>query len=417
VLDSSFGSAGLTWSSPGTGYGIALDSKERVYLAGMGWDAAGIASGRVCRFVPSGQPDTDFDGDGIAVLPLPAGSNGSNAWAICIDASGYLIVAGAVFRNGGDQEFAVWRLTENGSPDSTFGDQGIATIADPAGDDSAHAVAIDEVGRIVAAGWLATGRDMILCRFLPDGRLDPTFGTEGLVVYDGGSGDDLAFALKMDASGSIYVAGYVSLTEGTRALAVWRYLENGSPDPSFGGGMVHYLRPGGGGRDEAWALTIDPSGRILVAGFSYGALTMMDLLLVRFNPDGTLDSTLGGSGAVTHVYDETLPAVDENAVGISVDSTGRILVCGSLGSMCSPHHLPTSSVLALWRFEADGRRDVSFGRGGIAMLHEDSAVFRMGSSPFEEVPGSMIADSSGRLLVGGYTVDESQVVMAVWRFR
>jgi uncharacterized delta-60 repeat protein len=132
-------------------------------------------------------------------------------------------------------------------------------------------------------------------RYLPDGSLDPTFGTGGLVTTDFG-GIDRGFALVLQPDGKLVAAGF---SGGDFALA--RYLPDGSLDPMFGtGGLV---TTDFGGAAEAVALVLQPDGKLVAAGSCcedfalarYGSQPVVNALVsfeplrstLRFTPDPT----------------------------------------------------------------------------------------------------------------------------------
>ncbi len=127
------------------------------------------------------------------------------------------------------------------------------------------------------------------------GDLDPTFGNGGKVITDFGSGES-ANAIVLQPDGKLIVAG------GTNALTgdflIVRYNGNGSLDTSFGnGGRVS---TDFGAVDRAAAVVLQPDGKIVAAGNSSSSgFSFRDLVLARYNADGSLDSTFGNGGKVT----------------------------------------------------------------------------------------------------------------------
>ena len=149
-------------------------------------------------------------------------------------------------------------------------------------------LAIDGQERIVIAGSSnsPTSEDMAVWRFLPDGTLDPSFNGQGWAVHDnaaGGQGDDRAWAVAISPAGRIVIAG---LSEGPtdRDMAVWRYLDDGTLDPSFNGKgwLTRHDAAGGGGDDSGHGVAIDSVGRIVVAGWSDAPSGEADMVVWRF---------------------------------------------------------------------------------------------------------------------------------------
>jgi uncharacterized delta-60 repeat protein len=217
--------------------------------------------------------------------------------AVALQPDGRIVAAGSTF--GGDgEDFALARYTANGDLDPSFGRGGMVTT-DFRGQDAAQAVAVEPDGRIVAAGTtqgsgLGTGAgDFALARYDADGSLDPTFGTAGLVTTDAG-GADAVDAIAVQPDGRIVAVGS-TLGPSGGDLALARYEPDGSLDPSFGSGGI--VTTDVGGEDQALAVALMPDGRIVVAGSSFGEAGG-DFALARYNPDGSLDPAFGSGGVV-----------------------------------------------------------------------------------------------------------------------
>lgn len=179
--------------------------------------------------------------------------------------------------------------------------------------DSATAVVIDAHGRILVAGetggaFEARTRDFALVRYLPDGTLDPSFGTDGIVTTDFGGRGDSATDVFLQPDGRIVAVG--TAVVGRRlggwqcvdAVAIARYLEDGSPDPSFGsGGRQTALRSHVfcGVRPSAAAPTAD-GGLVVVANGGCGGESDEPLggAVVRLTANGQLDSSFGNGGTL-----------------------------------------------------------------------------------------------------------------------
>ncbi|HEX6984983.1 MAG TPA: delta-60 repeat domain-containing protein, partial [Planctomycetaceae bacterium] len=150
------------------------------------------------------------------------------------------------------------------------------------------------------------------------GDLDPTFGEGGVVQILSSNEESNAKSVAVQPDDKILVAGH-ELGD----LAVIRLLENGQPDPTFSGdGKAVIELPSG--FSEARAVTVQPDGKIVVAGGGQGA-TKGDFLVARFNADGKPDPGFGGGDGVV-----TLPVGDDDdeAFGVDVGADGRIAATG-----------------------------------------------------------------------------------------
>jgi uncharacterized delta-60 repeat protein len=175
---------------------------------------------------------------------------------------------------------------------------------------------------------------MVIWRYNSNGRLDSNFGNGGIVVHDnaaGGSGNgfitsDYGNSIYVDSNGKIYVTG--SSYNGSNAdMVIWRYNSNGTLDSSFGnnGIVVHHNAAGGDGFDEGKSIYVDNTGKIYVTGCSSNGITY-DMVIWRYNSSGSLDTSFGNNGIVVHHN-----AVFGNSFwgnSIYVDNNGNIYVTG-----------------------------------------------------------------------------------------
>ena len=136
----------------------------------------------------------------------------------------------------------------------------------------------------------------------PAGTLDTTFGTNGKVTTDIGSADNYACALGLQADGKIVVVG-----DSSSGFALARYNTNGTLDTTFGkGGIVTTVVERG--NDIAFALAIQPNGKIVVTGQSaIGGI--YQFAVVRYNTNGTLDTEFGTGGIVKTQVARMIPPV------------------------------------------------------------------------------------------------------------
>jgi uncharacterized delta-60 repeat protein len=187
-------------------------------------------------------------------------------------------------------------------------------------------------------------------RCLPSGGvLDPTFGTSGLVSSTAGGFEALAVATESD--GKVVVAGTAGVSQrGTSypEFAVARFNLDGTLDTSFGGTgevttILTTLKRGGWARDVA----IQPDGKIVAAGQAFSGFA-----LVRYNADGTLDKTFGSNSTgivVTSIGRNTFDA----AYRLGLEPDGKIVVAGT-----------SDGIVAVARYTSSGVLDTSFGTGG-----------------------------------------------------
>src|SRR6266704_1485635 len=256
-----------------------------------------------------------------------------------------------------------------GALDPSFGSGGIVVTDFNSIDDAAFAVAAQPDGKILAAGYVfssASNYDFALVRYLPDGSLDPSFGTNGKVATDFHGSTDVARAVALQPDGRIVVAGYALRLDGPAFdFALARYNADGSLDTGFGAAGKVTTRFSGG-FDRATAVLLQADGKIVATGTVSNSFTTTgeDFALARYNADGSLDATFGTDGRVVTDFSAGggIFANNDGATSAALQSDGKIIVAGA-----STHEL-TFLDFAMARYNPDGSLDASFANGGRAEL-------------------------------------------------
>ncbi len=381
------------------------------------------------RFSQNGSLDNSFGGDGWVTINVDAG-------AVVIQPDGKIVVSGTAV--GTSFDFAVARLNSDGSPDTSFGEDGSVTIDDGA-EEAILDAAVQADGRIIVAGYSGNDGygfdafDFALLRYNADGSLDSSFDGDGklttsthdgtsaatavvvgfgyssfLVGYanngvnddfavcsDGGgsgfagrmitpigNGDDRANAAVRVPNNKIVAVGY-SDNGSNRDFALVRYHHYANVDTSFGtNGKV---TTDFGGNDEATAIAVQWDGKVVVAGktSSGGGAA---LVLARYNEDGTLDQTFGTGGRV-------IVTAIQNPTAIAIHPYGKIVIAGN-----APHTVsPFGDNFAVARFHPDGSLDTSFDGDGIAVTRFDhtSQVNSLGLEHGKIVAAGFTRNSAG----------------------
>ena len=291
-LDTTFGTSGYTILSPGTDdfiYTLAIDSSGRIVVGGVA--TIGSYSFALARLTPTGSLDSTFGTNGFNTTTL--GTNDS-IQSIAIDSSGRIIVGGNS-TIGGVPKFTLARYTPNGAIDTSFATNGYNTTS-PGTNDSINSIAFDGSGNIVAGGTATVGgvTGFAVARYTSNGALDTSFGTNGFNTTTRGTGDYIA-SIAIDASGRI-VAGGNSTIGGNNVFTVARYLSNGSVDSTFGTNGFNTTTPGTS--DYINSIALDSSGKIVGAGSAtLGGATVT--AVARYTSNGALDSTFGTNGINT----------------------------------------------------------------------------------------------------------------------
>lgn len=172
--------------------------------------------------------------------------------------------------------FALARYNDDGSLDQSFGTNGRVTTSFD-GDSIARAIAIQPDGKAVVAGVLYNPdtppggefKSGLLVRYNPDGSLDTSFGSNGVVVIHFKSGSSEAYAVGLLPDGKIVVAGTAEDPQRPGYdFALACYNSDGSPDKSFDtkGKVWTDFSASTGGVDEACAVIITPDHRVIAGG-------------------------------------------------------------------------------------------------------------------------------------------------------
>ena len=330
---------------------LGIQSDGKIIAAGLGSQAGGKFL--IVRYNTNGSFDNSWDDDGIVLVS--AGSTHALANAVTIQTDGKVIAAGY---GTGDTtsfapDFALTRLNPNGSLDTSFDGDGSVVSNIYSWRIQANAITIQPDGKIVAVGKRITGNndeDFAINRYNPDGTLDTSFDSDGRVTTNVHFGYDRAYAVAMQPDGKILVAG-----EGNSVLVIARYNPDGSLDNSFDGdgkivdaenGSFPYIR----------ALAIQPDGKIVAAGRSYEFGPGFASTVYRFNPDGSRDGSFDVDGKV-----RTDLGGDDEFTSISLQSDGKIVAAGKALN-------GTSYDFTVARYNSSGSPDTSFDGDGIATI-------------------------------------------------
>jgi uncharacterized delta-60 repeat protein len=283
------------------------------------------------------------------------------------------------------------RLFAAGDLDALFGSGGVTLQDIRTRDDFAFATAIQPDGKILVAGKASsgtgTGNDFAVVRFNPNGTLDTTFGTGGIVLTDVGSTADVANAIAIQSSGKIVLVGESRVGTAQPDFAMVRYNTDGSLDTSFGvGGRV--LTDFSGGNDSGRSVALMADGRIVVAG-SATVGSVKRFALARYSADGVLDSTFNGAGKTTTLF--TSGSAVANAVAVLAD--GSVVAAGAATNLST-----AASDLAAVRYLGNGAVDASFGSSGWLTLD-------LGGDG--DVAYAMAMQSDGKLVIAGSNLDNS----------
>jgi uncharacterized delta-60 repeat protein len=344
-LDSTFGNGGriITYlSSYAAVDALAIQPDGKIIAAGGAHVGPPGGSSALLRYNADGSLDSTFGGRDNIIKDFLGG--GSWAGAVVIQSDGKIVIAGVLY--GADWDFALARYDSEGRLDTTFGINGMVRTDFSGPRDYATGLAILADGKIIAAGVAgSTGKkDFALARYNNDGTVDTTFGINGKVTTDFFGSDDEAYDLVIQSDGSIVLAGSADQDPLPTAFALARYKPDGSLDSTFGNGGR--ITTSFSNDAEANSLVIQLDGKIVTAGVADGVTGNKDFAIARYKTDGTLDASFGADGKVTIDF----LGGDDEAYAMAIQSDGKIVMAGDTGASTN------NQDFALARFDDDSPR-------------------------------------------------------------
>lgn len=279
----------------------AMDDDDNLYITGYAGNL-GNADLFVLKLDSTGTPDPTFGTNGLVVSSFADVDIG---YDILVDDQGRVVVVGVVY--DGDRYLAMWRFLPDGTPDATFGTNGELRVKGAA-QASTGALALDAAGNYVGAGKLNTfsGDSIHTFRVTPAGTLDPTFANNGLLATQIGIGEEVTDMLVMD-DGRILVCGHSSLPGVNRQFLVLRLQADGTPDAAFGtDGVALAGFNSSSSADVCRAMALDAQGGIILAG-SYPASSFDEIMVTRLFGDGSVDLGYGAEPEPIQVYPNPAP--------------------------------------------------------------------------------------------------------------
>lgn len=332
-----------------------------------------------------GDLDLTFGVDGTVQVDSGLKLNDS-AYAVAAQPDGKVVVVGVSSITSTGQDFFVIRLNSNGTLDTTFNNSGRLTFNfnnNSTGADIARAVAIQSDGKIVVAGESAisgAGSDIVVARLNSDGTFDLSFDGDGKVITNlTGNRNEYGRAVVLQSDGKIVVSGYSNRITTGDDFVVVRYNPNGSLDTTFNASGIVTTDILVNREDRGASVTLQPDGKIVVAGYTNDPSFGNNFAIVRYNTDGALDAGFNGTGKVT--ADLNLNSSDfGNSVTLQTD--GKIIIAGE-----------SSSDFGIARFSSNGVLDTTFGGDGIVTTN-------FGTNSSDTVRG-VVVQSNGKITVAG----------------
>jgi uncharacterized delta-60 repeat protein len=354
----------------------------------IGADAAASAAG---------SPDGTFGTDGFTVTTFgsPDQPMVAHTADVAMDANGGAVVLGlsALSSPGAPSyQLVILRFLPKGSLDPDFGVGGGTQIV-LEGSAFAGGIAVDSQGRIVADAFSAEGGAVI--RLLPDGSRDPSFGTNGLVLFTAPGHTSLEVrALVLDAEDRPVVIGdAIDPADGESDAMLARFTTGGTPDGTFGsGGFAFSSRDA---HSLALFVAERDGSKIAAAGWMTKEGGAPRAAVFRFNRHGVPDETFSGDGMAMY---RMAPKTPVEPIGIAVRrSDGEVYVAS--------WDTGATWTVGLAAFTGAGAPDPSFGDGDGERVYDPSA--------FGDVPMDLVRGSNGSLVVSGGVSEGLSLLMRV----
>lgn len=343
-----------------------------------------VASGRIHRFNPDGTPDESFGTDGIAFSNYYDFHN----IAIVLQDDGKIITAGY---DNNLYDYMVARFNVDGELDTSFGDAGIV-IEHVGTIDRCNGLILQPDSKIIIAGY--SDNNLSMLRFNNDGTLDITFGEGGKVTESFADQTVKIEDALLLGDGKIILAGSIWI-EGVFHFLLSRFNADGTLDESFATGgytttgvdSLYY---------DGYDVAIQEDDKLIVAG--YIGSWIEDFGMVRYHPDGSIDTEFGEDGVVI-----TDGFGDEDQIKeITIQPDGKIIAAGYFEN-------GMYTEFAVARYNIDGSLDNTFGEAG-------KLTTEFGG--YGDLALSVELQPDGKIIVGGsyYSATESENDLVMARY-
>jgi uncharacterized delta-60 repeat protein len=374
-LNSGFGNGGIVITPNTTEINsIAVDPDGNIFSAGYSIESGGSGIYRltVTKHTANGAVAANFGTNGIVTTPIDYSEFPLD---IKLQADGKILVSGSVYlgpsQSGpGDYNSFVARFNPNGNLDSSFAINGVFRLAHS----DSHIVSmmiLDDGSVLLAGNSYGMGT---ISRIDSNGVLDSSFGNNGSVFLSDTSYTLILWEAILLSDQSVICVGYDGNDFDNSKLTYCKIDLNGDFVPGFGqNGKVimdlHNTLPSiteflSGAKETA-------DGKIILSGYSTTSL------ILKINPDGSLDSLFGTNGILNHSY----PFAD-----LELQADGKFLIGGS--QEISEYNYGFS----ITRLNADGSLDNSFNGTG---------TFTTDISTGNDYLQTMKLAGTGQILVAG----------------
>ncbi len=335
---------------------VIVQPDQKILLAGVMKPSANVSEMFVARYLPNGTLDNQFGGDYDANLirdgfyRSQVGAKYGGARKVLALANGSIVLSGYFWNEMGtitttddNEDLALLKLTPQGDLDTNFGTAGLVRLDLEAGSrEVARDLAEQPDGKIVVVGskYKSPSHRFTMLRLLANGALDTTFADQGILLLDSNGWVLEWNAVTIQGDGKIVAVGNKYFSgSGPSTIYIHRFNVDGTPDAGFGtGGLLIPSFPTQNPiRDFGMSVEIDGQGRIVVGGQSFRACaslyTGIDVAVMRYNANGTIDSTFGNNldcsgNPIAHVQAWQFDVSQDYALDMAIQPDGNIVIFG-----------------------------------------------------------------------------------------
>jgi uncharacterized delta-60 repeat protein len=299
----------------------------------------------ISRILPNGSFDLGFANSGIFQSSIMPYFN--QCVGIDIQPDGKIVAAG-IYNNSLNNEIFLVRLQSNGTLDTTFGTNGMATISLFANDEKVTDMKLLSSGKIALCGFVQSDSAFVI-RCNANGSLDNSFANNGSYVFRHNGENTDIYALDELANNALLVAGSNYTSANYQDVFALKLTSNGLPDNTFGNNGVFMLNISGD-YDEIHDIKILPSGEILLAGYSYNG-NNDGALVVKLTPNGAVVPSFGTNGYFNYCFSNT----PSRTFSLDVQQNGKIVLGGEYADVVTGMY-----DYYLMRLNANGSMDSTF---------------------------------------------------------
>jgi uncharacterized delta-60 repeat protein len=395
ALDSAYGTGGTATLKGVSSGGIVVQPDGKAVLdvttAFVAFTQVGAA-----RFTTSGALDPSFGTGGLVTSTFTTADSVDEIALQPLSTGTDILIAGNGFNPAKGTDCLLARYTPAGVVDKSFGSDGFRTtnFIGPVGSGAASVVPDGHGGFLVGGSSASANGALAVADYLPDGQLNTKFGTDGTVqiTFNSYIFNTFGGRISVEKNGKILIVG-TSIQPGSTNydFAIAQLLPDGALDPSFGvgGKVTTYSGALDTDMSSSGGFVIQPDGKILVAGYTedYGVSPYVDKgVVVRYNTNGSLDTTFGTGGRETFNFDGVATS---RITAIALEPNGEIMLGGYVST-------PTNYQYYMFeKLHANGTPDTAFAPGGQIVTNFTAAFAFGGSAPLVLRPdGTMVVAGS-----------------------